>query len=90
MAVVLAGAPRLGHALQCTLLLHTLSGTHCHSTHLPASNPLPNLLLCAVDNLFVFILVFNYFKTPVEYQPKVRKGRQACQPACGCRLGMCC
>ena len=26
----------------------------------------------AVDNLFVFILVFSYFKTPVQYQPKVR------------------
>lgn len=25
----------------------------------------------SVDNLFVFILVFNYFKTPVEYQNKV-------------------
>lgn len=25
----------------------------------------------SVDNLFVFILVFNYFKTPVESQPKV-------------------
>ena len=25
----------------------------------------------SIDNLFVFILVFNYFKTPVEYQNKV-------------------
>ncbi|PRW61230.1 Inner membrane alx [Chlorella sorokiniana] len=25
----------------------------------------------SVDNLFVFILVFSYFKTPVQYQPKV-------------------
>lgn len=25
----------------------------------------------SVDNLFVFILIFNYFKTPIEYQPKV-------------------
>ncbi|EFN50725.1 hypothetical protein CHLNCDRAFT_28756 [Chlorella variabilis] len=25
----------------------------------------------SVDNLFVFILVFNYFKTPIEYQSKV-------------------
>lgn len=25
----------------------------------------------SVDNLFVFILVFNYFQTPPEYQPKV-------------------
>lgn len=25
----------------------------------------------SVDNLFVFILVFKYFKTPMEYQPKV-------------------
>jgi len=25
----------------------------------------------SVDNLFVFILVFRYFKTPVEYQSKV-------------------
>lgn len=25
----------------------------------------------SVDNLFVFILVFNYFKTPVEYQNRV-------------------
>ena len=25
----------------------------------------------SVDNLFVFILVFNYFQTPKEYQPKV-------------------
>ena len=25
----------------------------------------------AVDNLFVFILVFSYFKTPVAYQNKV-------------------
>jgi len=24
-----------------------------------------------VDNLFVFVLVFNYFKTPPSYQPKV-------------------
>lgn len=24
-----------------------------------------------MDNLFVFILVFKYFKTPVEYQSKV-------------------
>jgi hypothetical protein len=28
-------------------------------------------LPAAVDNLFVFILVFNYFKTPVAYQNKV-------------------
>lgn len=26
----------------------------------------------SIDNLFVFILVFNYFKTPVDSQPKVR------------------
>lgn len=25
----------------------------------------------SIDNLFVFVLVFNYFKTPVECQPKV-------------------
>ncbi|CAD7701740.1 unnamed protein product [Ostreobium quekettii] len=25
----------------------------------------------SVDNLFVFILVFNYFQTPTEFQPKV-------------------
>jgi len=25
----------------------------------------------SVDNLFVFILVFKYFKTPVEYQSTV-------------------
>ncbi|KAI8471645.1 MAG: integral membrane protein TerC family-domain-containing protein [Monoraphidium minutum] len=25
----------------------------------------------SVDNLFVFVLVFNYFKTPLAYQPKV-------------------
>jgi predicted tellurium resistance membrane protein TerC len=25
----------------------------------------------SVDNLFVFILVFKYFKTPVKYQSKV-------------------
>jgi predicted tellurium resistance membrane protein TerC len=25
----------------------------------------------SVDNLFVFILVFNYFKTPIEIQSKV-------------------
>ena len=25
----------------------------------------------SVDNLFVFVLVFGYFKTPLEYQPKV-------------------
>ena len=27
----------------------------------------------SVDNLFVFILVFNYFKTPVEAQSKVNR-----------------
>ena len=76
--------------MQYSVLLHPHAGLHCHSTRLPASNPLPNLLLCAVDNLFVFILVFNYFKTPVEYQPRVRRRRQACQPVCGCCLGTCC
>jgi TerC family integral membrane protein len=25
----------------------------------------------SIDNLFVFVLVFNYFKTPIESQPKV-------------------
>lgn len=25
----------------------------------------------SIDNLFVFVLVFNYFKTPMQYQPKV-------------------
>lgn len=25
----------------------------------------------SIDNLFVFVLVFNYFKTPIEAQPKV-------------------
>jgi predicted tellurium resistance membrane protein TerC len=25
----------------------------------------------SVDNLFVFVLVFSYFKTPAAYQPKV-------------------
>ena len=34
---------------------------------LPPCPPPPG----AVDNLFVFILVFNYFKTPVAYQNKV-------------------
>lgn len=27
-----------------------------------------------MDNLFVFILVFKYFKTPLQYQPKVERG----------------
>jgi hypothetical protein len=26
----------------------------------------------SIDNLFVFVLVFNYFKTPAAAQPKVR------------------
>lgn len=25
----------------------------------------------SIDNLFVFVLVFNYFQTPLQYQPKV-------------------
>jgi TerC family integral membrane protein len=25
----------------------------------------------SIDNLFVFVLVFNYFKTPLEFQPRV-------------------
>ena len=25
----------------------------------------------SIDNLFVFVLVFNYFKTPIEAQAKV-------------------
>ena len=29
----------------------------------------------SVDNLFVFILCFNFFKTPMQYQPKARKWR---------------
>jgi predicted tellurium resistance membrane protein TerC len=45
------------------------------ATHGPSH--LPPTLFClhplhaAVDNLFVFILVFNYFKTPPQYQRKV-------------------
>ena len=38
--------------------------------------------MAAVDNLFVFILVFNYFKTPVSYQNKVRRAALPCH-ACG-------
>lgn len=50
------------------IMLHTLVQTP------PAALP------AAVDNLFVFILVFSYFKTPVEYQPKVHAHQTAAEP----------
>jgi predicted tellurium resistance membrane protein TerC len=31
----------------------------------------------SIDNLFVFVLVFNYFKTPTVAQPKVRRASRA-------------
>jgi predicted tellurium resistance membrane protein TerC len=40
----------------------------------PPPPPPPSYILeqsLSVDNLFVFVLVFNYFKTPPAYQPKV-------------------
>ena len=39
----------------------------------------------SVDNLFVFILVFNYFQTPLQAQGKVRNATQKSLIFC-CRL----
>lgn len=36
----------------------------------------------SVDNLFVFILVFNYFKTPLEAQGKVCSASPHSQSTC--------
>lgn len=33
----------------------------------------------SIDNLFVFVLVFNYFKTPLAAQPKVGVGTHNCK-----------
>lgn len=63
---------RLGHWLAwcCAHRLASLESIPAPAAHIHnLDNRLP---AHAVDNLFVFILVFSYFKTPVQYQPKVR------------------
>jgi hypothetical protein len=80
-----AGAPRLGGpgpfarpaaaaAVRSAPPSSPLSCAHAPPLLTTPAHPPCSYLLeqsLSVDNLFVFVLVFNYFKTPPEHQPKV-------------------
>ena len=64
----------IGFVFYCILLYFIVLQATPRSLSLSVAEYFAGYLLeqsLSVDNLFVFILVFEYFKTPVEYQNKV-------------------